>query len=403
MMRVLLITDWLRLRGGMETYFTTLRAGLQSAGHETRLLTSTAGTAADGTADYRAYGAHATAAQSLLQIANPFAVARVRSAVHEFRPDLAVVGMLEQHLSPAIIAALRRVPTILSVGDYKPICPVSTKLLRDGSICTVPAGSVCWRGGCVGLAHWLRDRPRYALLHAGLARVGRLLACSVWLRRALAAHGIETEALPLPTPPPGAGFVRSPAGHPLFVYVGRLSREKGVAGLLRAFATTRASFPGAELRLVGDGEERPTLERLASSLGLGGSVTFRGWLPAPGIDAELAPAWASTAPSLYAEPLGLVAVEAIVRGVPVVASRDGGLAETVEHGLTGLLFPNGDEEALAACLMRIAARDAFPDHTLPARPVLDMADRHSPARHVARIEEIREEITQAAHARAVAK
>ena len=339
----------------------------------------------------------------MLQIANPFAVARVRSAVREFRPDLALVGMFEQHLSPAIFPALGGVPTILSVGDYKPICPISTKLLPDGSICTVPAGAVCWRGGCVGLAHWLRDRPRYALLHAGLARVGRVLACSSWLRRALAAEGIEAEALPLPTPAPSPGFARAPASDPRFVYLGRLSREKGVATLLRAFARTRASFPTAELRLVGDGEDRATLERLASSLRLGTAVAFRGRLPAAEIEAELAPAWASTAPSLYAEPLGLVAVEAIVHGVPVVASRIGGLAEMVEDGRTGLLFPNGDEDALAACLERIAAGQAFPDHTVPAPAVRDVAERHGVTRHVTRIEQIREEITGAALSSTVAQ
>ena len=55
-MRLLLITDWLRQRGGMETYFSTLRAGLREAGHDARLLTSTAGDEAGGTADYVAYG-----------------------------------------------------------------------------------------------------------------------------------------------------------------------------------------------------------------------------------------------------------------------------------------------------------------------------------------------------------
>ncbi len=391
-MRVLLVTDWLRLRGGMETYFTTLRAGLRAAGHETRLLTSTAGTAADGTADYRAYGSNAVAAQALLQIANPFAVARVRAALADLRPDLVVVGMLEQHLSPAIVAALRGVPTILSVGDYKPICPISTKLLPDGSICGVPAGVVCWRGGCVGLAHWLRDRPRYALLRAAIGRVGRVVACSAWLAHALQAEGIPAEPLPLPTPPPSPGFTRAPARNPLFVYVGRLSREKGVDTLLRAFARARASLPAAELRLVGDGEDRPALERLAASLGLGTSVAFRGRLPQAEVEAELEAAWATAAPSRYAEPLGLVAVEAIVHGVPVVASREGGLREVVEDRRTGILFPNGDEEALADCLLEVASGDAFPGQLLPAEAVRDAAERHSVARHVAVIERIHEEL-----------
>ena len=174
--------------------------------------------------------------------------------------------MVEQHLSPAVFGALRGTTTLLAIGDYKPICPIHSKLLPDGTLCRVPAGSVCWKGGCVGLAHWLRDRPRYRLLDAGRAHVDRVLACSTWLARALAEAGIDAEALPLPTPSPSPGFVRKPADHPLFVFVGRLSREKGVASLLRAFARLREAAPTAELRLVGDGDERASLEQLARSL-----------------------------------------------------------------------------------------------------------------------------------------
>jgi glycosyltransferase involved in cell wall biosynthesis len=390
--RVLLVTDWLERRGGMETYFETLRTGLRTTGHEARLLTSTAGAAADGTAEYRAYGTTAKAPQTVLQLVNPFAAAKVRAAVREFEPDVALVGMVEQHLSPAVFSALGGTTTLLSIGDYKPICPIHSKLLPDDTHCRVPAGSVCWRGGCVGLAHWLRDRPRYRLLGAGRARVDRVLACSSWLAGALAEAGIDAEAMPLPTPPPSPGFARRPADDPLFVFVGRLNREKGVASLLRAFAEVHLEAPSSTLRLVGDGDERASLEQLAHSLGLGESVVFRGWLTQAEIDDELAAAWASVVPSLWAEPLGLVAAEAAVRGVPVVASSTGGLAEIVQHGRNGLLFPNGDAAALAVCLSDIAAGRAFQDHAVPASAVRDVAERHDVNRHVARIEEVVHEI-----------
>ena len=391
-MRVLLVTDWLRESGGMERYFETIRQGLRSAGHEVRLLTSTAGSAAGGTAEYRAFGSNAPAAQALLQVVNPFAVARVKAAARDFRPELALVGMVEQHLSPAVLAALGNVPKILSVGDYKPICPIHSKLLPSGERCEVPAGLVCWTGGCVGLAHWLRDQPRYALFRAAIARADHIIACSSWLQRALGDAGIAAEAVALPTPPPAPDYVRAPAARPLFVYVGRLSREKGVASLIRAFARAREAVPAAELRIVGDGEERRSLERLSASLGLDAAVSFQGSLSLAVVEQELAVAWASVAPSLWAEPLGLAAAEAVVRGVPVIASSIGGLAEIVEHGRSGLLFPNGDEAALTQCLEEVATRRAFPDQILPAEVVRELADRHSSERYVARLESIADEL-----------
>lgn len=377
----------------MERYFETLRDGLRSAGHDARLLTSTAGSAADGTAEYRAFGSNATAAQALLQIVNPFAVTRIRAAVRDLRPDLAIVGMVEQHLSSAAFAALGDVPTILSVGDYKPICPIHSKLLPSGEICRAPAGLVCWTERCTGLAQWLRDRPRYALIRAGIGRVDRILACSSWLQRALVAEGIPAEAVPLPTPRPSPHYARAPAERPVFVFVGRLSREKGVASLIRAFARVReTASSAAELRIVGDGEERPALELLSASLGQGNSISFRGSLSLAGVERELGVAWASVAPSLWAEPLGLAAVEAGVRGVPVIASSTGGLAEVVEHGRSGLLFPNGDEAALGRCIEDVATGQAFPNRILPADVVREVADRHSIERHIARLASIADEI-----------
>ena len=232
-MRVLLIHDWLRLHGGVEAYFTTLRRALAEAGHEVALLTSTAGSAADGTAEFQAFGTERIVPQTVLQIANPSAVATVRRAVRRFRPDVALVGMVELHLSPAAVLALGDVPTVVSINDYKPICPITVKLLPDGTPCTVPAGAVCWRGGCVGLAHWVRDRPRYALIRRAIDGADVVVSCSEWMRRALAAEGIPNRVLYLPAPPPSPGFARAPAADPLLVFVGRLSREKGVALLDR--------------------------------------------------------------------------------------------------------------------------------------------------------------------------
>ena len=91
----------------------------------------------------------------------------MRAAVRDFRPDVVLVNMFEKYLSPAIFQALRGVPTVAFVHYYKPICPTALKVLPDGSLCKVPAGLVCWRSGCVGIAEWLRDRPRYSMIEPG--------------------------------------------------------------------------------------------------------------------------------------------------------------------------------------------------------------------------------------------
>jgi glycosyltransferase involved in cell wall biosynthesis len=281
---------------------------------------------------------------------------------------------------------------MLFLGDYKAICPIHSKLLPDGSLCGVRAGKVCMQGGCVSLPHWLRDRPRYALFRSGIARVDRVLACSEWLRDALADEGIDSDLLLLPTSAPSPGYTRTPAAHPLFLFVGRLDREKGVDSLLHAFSGVVSEVPAARLRLAGDGEERAPLERLASSLGVTVSVDFLGRLMPVDVEQELAGAWAAVAPSLWAEPLGLVAAEAIVHGVPVIASATGGLREIVADGRSGLLFPNGDIDALAGCLRAVAVGSATVERVLPPQVVVEVATRHSVLRHVERVEQLCSEV-----------
>ena len=142
-MRVLLMLDWNRGRGGAEAHALHLRDGLRAAGDDVRLLVSSVGSAGDGQADYIAYGTESRAAQTLLQIANPHAIATVRRAVADFRPDVVWVNMFALQLSPAAIFALGSVPKVLFVSDYKIICPLSHKLLPDDTRCTLPAGRNC--------------------------------------------------------------------------------------------------------------------------------------------------------------------------------------------------------------------------------------------------------------------
>jgi glycosyltransferase involved in cell wall biosynthesis len=386
--RILLATDWNRGRGGAEAYVGGLKRALRDAGHDVRLLTSSAGSAGDGEAEYVAYGTERLALQSLLQIANPFAVATAKRVLREFRPDVALVNMFAHHLSPAFVTALAPVPIVLVVSDYKVLCPIGTKLRPDWTRCRVPAGLVCLGARCVGVPHWLRDRPRYAWIRAAVGRASRVVACSRFVAAELATEGIPAEALTWPSPAPSPGYRREPVAEPTFLFCGRLDVEKGVELLLGAFAALRRELPEARLRIVGRGSREGAARTLARASLLRDATTFLGWLDPPDVERELARATALVAPSLWAEPLGLVAAEAILRGVPVIASAEGGFAETVVDRESGLLFPNGDVDALLDALRQVATGNAFPDRRVPS-PLIAAASRvHSMEAHVAALEQI---------------
>lgn len=141
----------------------------------------------------------------------------------------------------------------------------------------------------------------------------------------------------------------------VLLYVGRLAPIKGVETLLRALALLKADGFGArDLRLlvVGGGiEERwdgegGRLRALARRLGVEAWVEFRGAQPQDLLPEYYAAADLCLMPSLY-ESFGMVALEAMACGVPVIGSRVGGLAVTIREGVTGALVPEGDPRALA--------------------------------------------------------
>lgn len=383
-MRVLIATDWNRNHGGAEAYIGWLRDGLIKAGDEVRLLTSTAGNAANGTADYKAFGTNNVLAQSLLQISNPFAAREVKRAIRDFVPDVIVVNMFAHHLSPSVLGAMRGVPVVMLVSDYKCVCPIGSKLKPDGSICDERMGWTCYESRCLGFTHWMRDHPRYALIQSALRCVKTVIACSEWVQTELLLAGIESVCEMLPVAAPSGGFVRARSTDPVILFCGRLDIEKGVDDLIRAFAVASRNNATARLRIAGRGPEQPRLETLARTLGIEQSVDFLGWLDPAGIERELSSAWVLAAPSRWAEPLGLVALEAIVRGVPVIASQTGGFAETVIDGLTGHLIRNGDVDALSHALASVIEKNSM-IVDIPSGEVERMRRRHDIDAHVQRM------------------
>ena len=142
----------------------------------------------------------------------------------------------------------------------------------------------------------------------------------------------------------------------MIVTVGRLVAAKGHRVLIEALPILRRHYPNARLVIVGEGPEQHALERQAERAGVARAVTFAGTLY-PTTDV-LAKAHVFVFPSLN-EPQGLALLEAYAAGVPVVASRTGGILEMLEHEVDGLLVDPGDALALAAAIRRLTDDEAL--------------------------------------------
>jgi colanic acid/amylovoran biosynthesis glycosyltransferase len=173
--------------------------------------------------------------------------------------------------------------------------------------------------------------------------------------------GVEVPAQMPPSPPPS-----------YHLFVGRFVEKKGIAVLAGAIRQLRAAGDGTRVICVGDGELRPVLEAVARDVA---GVQLTGWLPQSGVQALMAGAWSVVVPSVVApdgdtEGLPSVVPEAMAQGCPVIGSAEGGIAEAVRDGATGLLIAPRDAAALAAAMARVTnqpelrnglARAAFAD------------------------------------------
>ena len=238
-----------------------------------------------------------------------------------------------------------------------------------GHFAGVLGRAAAWWAGVPAAVHHLHTiDASLGARHRGLERflaraTARVLCCSA----AVGRHAREDLGLPAallltipngidPPPPierPAARALLGGPPPPLLGCLGGLAPHKGQAVLLRAFAMLARGGAAGTLLLIGDGPDRRRLETLAAEEAIASRVHFLGERP----DARrLLPALdLLVVPSLQREGFSLAAIEAMDAGVPVIASRVGGLPEALDGGAAGVLVEPGDAAALAAAIRGLLA------------------------------------------------
>ncbi|WP_369182275.1 glycosyltransferase [Streptomyces sp. Y1] len=291
---------------------------------------------------------------------NPAVRRELTARLRADRPDVVHVHNVFPLLSPAVLAACADagVPAVATLHNYTQVCPPGT-LQRDGRPCTACVGRAplpavrhgCYRGSRLATV------PLAVSLAANRRRwwsgVERFFCISAAQRDVLLGAGLPAGRLAVKhnfVPDPGA--CRTGAGEHV-LYLGRLAEAKGVRLLMAAWdGLAAAGGVGVPLVVAGAGP----LEREVAAWAAGrDDVRFAGLYDPDQCRRAVARAVAVVAPSTWLEAFGLVVVEAMAAGVPVVAAGHGAFVELVEDGVTGLLHRPGDAASLASGLRRITA------------------------------------------------
>lgn len=301
--------------------------------------------------DIRAKGAVGVIQGALATPWNPWMARAMRRQVDDFQPDVVHVHNTFPLLSPAIFHAIgKRAARVLTLHNYRVFCPAAIPM-RAGKVCTecidkrsaIPAMiHGCYRGSRVATLPLALSVGLHRALGTWVNQVDAFICLSEFQRELMVEAGLPREKVHVkPNFYPGNPDVLAwPERKPYVVFAGRLSAEKGVINLLRAWQLWGAAAP--ELRLVGDGELRSELERMAEGL----PVRFLGQVGAEDAQAQIAGARLLVLPSECFEGFPMVVREAFAFGTPAAVSNLGPLPSIVEHGKSGMVFQPGDPQSL---------------------------------------------------------
>ena len=301
-------------------------------------------------------------------------------------PDVCHAHNVYHHLSPSILGLVRArgIPLVMTLHDLKLACPAYSMLTHDGICERCKDGRLyqvvtnrCMKGSLALSALVMIESYLHLMLGSYLRNVDRFLVPSRFYLRKLVEWGFPAERFEhVPNFVASESFEACYSPGRRFVYFGRLSREKGVATLIRAAAEAQVGVD-----IIGTGPAERDLRAIAAGL----DVRFLGYLTGTKLNAAVSAGRAVVVPSEWYENAPLAVLEGAALGKPLIVARIGGLPELVVDNESGWSFESGSVAELATTLRRVAA---LPDADVAAAGMAArrrIEDEFSPQRYLERI------------------
>jgi glycosyltransferase involved in cell wall biosynthesis len=336
-MKIVQINNFHRVRGGSDVMAELTTTILEDRGHEVILLSRDSREMKGGLGKVKAFA---------FGLFSPSGWLAIKDLLRDFQPDLVHVHELYPLFSPWILLACRQagVPVVMTCHDFRLICPTAFLFHRD---------QICERGNAPNALWCIRNQCRknffenlaYALRYWVARRfklfsnnVTMFVALSEFSRKKFISYGFSPDKFALIPNPIIYRNKRehSPKGS-YFAFAGKICFEKGVDTLIEAARLTKLP-----VSLAGDYSQGQDIVRNVSD-----NVKLLGLLDRRQMEKFYSDAFCLVMPSKWYEMFGLVLLEGMVAGIPVIASNLGGIPEIVEDGCTGLLFKPGDAGDLA--------------------------------------------------------
>lgn len=409
-MRILLVNKFFYRKGGSETYLFALAEGLKAQGHEVAFFAmqhpknepSYWSKYFVSEKDYNGDISVFRKVKEAATIAYSFEAKRKFEALlEEFRPDVIHLNLVHRQLTFSILDApylkKHHVPVVYTAHDYSLICPVYTMINGKGGICdacihgdySYVLKNVCTKGSkAKSMLSYME--AEFLKLHHSYDKIDRIIACSQFMKSKLDEAGYANKTIAMQNfltdsqVEMGARvanthkFEDAEAGaRPYFLFFGRLSKEKGILTLVKAFLQaaglskhddSEASADHNEvlpetwdLHIVGDGPEREAIEQLISSAGpqAASRIHLLGYKSGEDLQREVGNARFTVLSSEWRENMPYSGLESLAAQTPIIGANIGGIPELVCEEQAGYLFEPGQIESLRKKMILASATTMY--------------------------------------------
>jgi glycosyltransferase involved in cell wall biosynthesis len=278
---------------------------------------------------------------------NPDSSRKLEDRIKRFKPDIIHVHNFVPLASPSIFYAAKRnkIPVVVTLHNYRMICPSAT-LFYDHQIYEKSVHSVfplnaiykgVYRNSRIQTAGMVLAMSIHNLIGTWRNKVNKFIVLTEFARNKFTHSALRVSADQFLLKP---NFIKDPGNGEanrdnFFLFIGRLSEEKGIDTLLNA-----AKLHNFKLVIIGDGPLRKKVEEFSAATS---NIDYRGFQQKPVILDVLKKCKALLFPSVWYEGFPLTILEAFATGTPVIGSRIGGVAEIVTDNFNGLHFEAGNE------------------------------------------------------------
>jgi len=367
-MKVLQINNFHYIRGGSDRVYFETSELLKQAGHEVihfashddKNLASEYSSYFPNGADYSENGGGILTKLQLAKnfIYNANAVNNLKRLLHDFKPDIAHLHIFQSRLSSGIIKTLEsfNIPTVMSVHEYKMLCPVYTFIDGQNNICEACQGKYYYNA----FFKKCNDNSTVKSLLSAIesyvrdwyipyvTNIDHFIMVSNFIRDIHVKYDDRFAAKSTVL----YNFINTAVYQPhikqgeYFIYFGRLSKEKGVSTLIKAFK----KMPGIKLKIVGSGPQRPELESMVQ--GTANNIEFLGFQSGDDLLNLIKNSSFVIVPSEWYENNPMSVIEAFALGKPVIGTKIGGIPELITNEYNGLIVEPDNAEQLEEVILK---------------------------------------------------